>query len=717
MSANHVPAAIKEIAQINQWVAYSRTKIPISPRGTPADSTDPETWGSLAEAKWIRKVQGLPGVGFVFSDGDPYIGIDLDNAIDPITDQPRGWAQQIISELDSYTELSPSGLGVHILIKGHIEQRGARRSIDDGKLECYASGRYFTVSGKHLAGTPETIRECPDLQTWWNTQFADQNGSESRSGSHSMPPIAFDAPPIEAWLEDALGMIGADDYHDWIKVGMALQAELGDAGFSYWDRWSARSAKYGGTEACRRKWDSLGDSRVTIASVIWLAEQRGFRMPARPRQTLDVDWNQWLRLQEGVAEPEGADQGLGIRWVNFADAYRDRTPFEPDLVGPGVLGTGDLMLLFGPPKSMKSMVMLDMARQWAQGKDWLGFAPQRPLKIAYTQFEVKADQMRKRLQLAPLSKDELAAIDGNLFYTDRFTPILDADFVLSFAEATLKAFPDGLDVLVIDPIANIYTGDSENDNAQMSRFIRQIKALRNAINPNVAIILIHHANKATREDRHKEPFNAARGGSALRGAYDAGLYLDLVDEGGPLKLWSELRNGPRREPMTIIFDEGRFRTPDSARYEDLDLAPYPTGDPFTEWLCDTLRSEALAGNYYTRSTFADTFAGMGDVAGSAATIKREIDRVLTIGRCGYFLHVDGLALPAPHYRSVGYLCVRDMRFVGDLVDEETGEVIEIDTMVNAEFMKDPHSGRTVQAGFDDIDYSLAIEADERERLA
>src|SRR5206468_7814503 len=91
------------------------------------------------------------GVGIVLGDG--LVGVDLDHCRDPETGAIAPWAQTVIATLDSYTEVSPSGTGLHVLLHGESAISGRRK----GPIEMYADGRYFTVTGQHLAGTPTTI--------------------------------------------------------------------------------------------------------------------------------------------------------------------------------------------------------------------------------------------------------------------------------------------------------------------------------------------------------------------------------------------------------------------------------------------------------------------------------------------------------------------------------------------------------------------------------
>jgi putative DNA primase/helicase len=91
--------------------------VPIDPRtGHEATSTDPETWTDFETAQAaVRRWRG-DGAGFVFTRTDPFVGIDLDHVIENgrLTD----WAKSIVHTLASYTEVSPSGTGLHIIVRG-----------------------------------------------------------------------------------------------------------------------------------------------------------------------------------------------------------------------------------------------------------------------------------------------------------------------------------------------------------------------------------------------------------------------------------------------------------------------------------------------------------------------------------------------------------------------------------------------------------------------
>jgi putative DNA primase/helicase len=155
----NIPAMLKHHPT---WVAWgirgAPPKSPYTPasilsgRPQPAKAGIPETWGSFhAAAECVRR--GLAqGIGYEF-DSSVY-GVDLDNVIDEagmLTPQ----AQEIVDKLASYTEISPSGTGLHIFVlaPGAVITRHRKKGCF---LEIYNTGRYFTVTG-NIYGSVKTI--------------------------------------------------------------------------------------------------------------------------------------------------------------------------------------------------------------------------------------------------------------------------------------------------------------------------------------------------------------------------------------------------------------------------------------------------------------------------------------------------------------------------------------------------------------------------------
>ena len=133
------------------------TKVPYRPQNPKqkASSTNPDTWGTFEQALSVPQTNRFHGIGYVFSPQDDYAGVDMDKCRDRETGEIKPWARANIDRLRSYTEKSPSGTGLHILIKGTVPTGGNKK----GKVEMYSQGRYFTMTGHHLEGTPTTIED------------------------------------------------------------------------------------------------------------------------------------------------------------------------------------------------------------------------------------------------------------------------------------------------------------------------------------------------------------------------------------------------------------------------------------------------------------------------------------------------------------------------------------------------------------------------------
>lgn len=96
------------------------------------------------------------GIGFAFLPGDGLIGVDIDHAVDE-HGVPSELCRQVVEMCASYTELSPSGRGVHIIVAGET----AKFKDDAIGLEVYAGSQYFTCTGVPAAGPawPDTPAE------------------------------------------------------------------------------------------------------------------------------------------------------------------------------------------------------------------------------------------------------------------------------------------------------------------------------------------------------------------------------------------------------------------------------------------------------------------------------------------------------------------------------------------------------------------------------
>jgi putative DNA primase/helicase len=151
MNYQNVPDLLRAKPNWVVWgVVGEPLKAPFQPdsllrlQTVPAKSGVPDTWGGFEQAALCVSKGLARGIGYEFSGGDIY-GVDLDHVIDDsgiVTPEAR----EIVAQLNSYTEVSPSGHGLHIFVTAEGVNITRHRK-QGGFVEIYSNARYFTVTG------------------------------------------------------------------------------------------------------------------------------------------------------------------------------------------------------------------------------------------------------------------------------------------------------------------------------------------------------------------------------------------------------------------------------------------------------------------------------------------------------------------------------------------------------------------------------------------
>jgi hypothetical protein len=155
-----------ELQELDQWVCWrgdwseskeKLNKVPKQPNGNAASSTDESTWTAFGVALTAAREKARFGIGLAGLGKTPYTGLDLDNCMNRETGEIHPAALKIVEGFDSYTEITPSGDGLRIWIEAEKSPTWSTNTDGETDIEVYSSGRYFTVTGRHLEGTPRTI--------------------------------------------------------------------------------------------------------------------------------------------------------------------------------------------------------------------------------------------------------------------------------------------------------------------------------------------------------------------------------------------------------------------------------------------------------------------------------------------------------------------------------------------------------------------------------
>jgi phage/plasmid-associated DNA primase len=232
-----------------------------------ASSTNAKTWSTFATvvaalpqalAAWEQEAPADyrgGGIGFVFSPDDAFCGIDLDKCRHPETGAVEPWAQEVIAQVDSYSEASPTETGVHIIAEGELPA-GDRKK---GRVEMYTEGRYFTITGRHFADTPPTIE-------------ARQEAITAVHAAHVARP---QTPPPPRRMAALL------DLEDIDLLSRAKQAQNG-AKFA--ELWAGETSRYGGDH-------SRADEALCFELAFWTRDEaqidRLFRSSGLMREKWD----------------------------------------------------------------------------------------------------------------------------------------------------------------------------------------------------------------------------------------------------------------------------------------------------------------------------------------------------------------------------------------------------------------------------------------------
>lgn len=153
ISFENIPQELKERPNWVLWRSIERdgkpTKVPFIADGSgwPAKSDDSKTWRPFEDAKSIFESGGFAGIGYVFEDDDPFVGIDLDHC------KPNGkWAASalvLVKAAGTYAEVSPSREGIKVVAEG----RRPDRWRNGNGVEVYDHRRFFTITGSSLGNS------------------------------------------------------------------------------------------------------------------------------------------------------------------------------------------------------------------------------------------------------------------------------------------------------------------------------------------------------------------------------------------------------------------------------------------------------------------------------------------------------------------------------------------------------------------------------------
>jgi hypothetical protein len=515
-----VPAELRQRAAWVLWRSEERggkeTKVPlrVSDPSRRASSTDPASWASFEQA--LAAVGAADGLGFVFSSLDGFCGVDLDGCLTADGElEPR--AAAIVERLDSYTEMSPSGRGVHVLVKAELNGSRSR----GGGLEIYDKSRFFTVSGQRV-GTRATVEaRQAQLDALVAETFPKVEEAPSSNGA---PPRVEVLPDDHELLERAFAA------KNGAKVEALFRGELnGHGSHSEADlALCSALAFYTGPNAgrldrlfresglMREKWNRDDYRQATIAKALERSEfYEGPQTPPRTAEAAsdggDATGPPDSGRREKASQSADAAQRPMLPFLSPAEV-RASTPAEPPWLWNGYIAKGAVTLLAGKPKAGKSTLALAITDAVAaQAPAFLGRSSAGG-GVVYVS-EEGATTLSHKL---PSSEDVRVLTRDVAWPKPTWIELVEA--TVAEAERT------GAGMIVIDTLSfwGALPAEREKDAGAAQDLM---EPLVRAARADLAVLLVHHGRKGGGEDGE-----GVRGSTAIAGAADIILELERPRE-------------------------------------------------------------------------------------------------------------------------------------------------------------------------------------------
>lgn len=592
MSYEQIPA---ELRALPQWVVH-KSKCPYDPRtGYPAKARQPETWATFNEAV---NAAGYDGIGFEFMLENGLVGIDLDTVRDPETGWIDPLALEIIDLLDSYTEISPSGYGFHIIVRGtpvlewnkvklpvnQIKRvdvdlkTGEVKQDKDGntrykqpEIEMYTEGRYFTMTGNVCGGygklaeadtaiaalqqrfsrQDNPTQPVPTGALSWDAEIGGSSQASSGTGKDYLAiGLEKDSKFRELWDgHRPHGNESADD--------QALMNKL-----AYWCNCNAAAMMNAFKQSphCQQKDPQHMKKAVIREDYLQRTVEQAVKGCTRTAEYDDLNYQDQRRTtaaqdfgpvvnrgETGAAQAADSPEPdmLKLTMISAADLQNEYLP-PIQFIVQGLLPQGSNMLA-SPPKYGKSWFVLDLGLAVAEGTEFLGRKTQK-CGVLYLALEDSKRRLKSRMNKLLNGRK---APDNFYFATD--TREIDNGLLDELSEF-IKKRPD-TKLIIIDTLQKVRSAGNGKD--VYGKDYRDVGALKKfADENNLCILLVHHLRKMGSPG---DPFERISGTNGILGAVDTSIVMTRESRSDEDTLLSVVGRDVDMQEIYISFDKESCR--------------------------------------------------------------------------------------------------------------------------------------------------------------
>lgn len=608
-------------------------------------------WATFDEAMAAYKAHPdqFAGVGYLMTGPHGVVGTDLDNCRDPRTGAIDDWALEVAAKLDSYTEVSPSGTGLHVMSAGEAPEDWTNH---DRGIEVYGGNeaRFLCVTGRRIVGAPDALRAPREgVLDELAARYRKARTRAEVEDLHLPALIPLEYLPALAELDlppHASNFLanGPDAGRDRSQQLFAAAIALSQAGLARDEVLSVLEANEHAMEvaldhrrqdydkALRYLWKQhcqMGEARAQqiraegfdafdeleplpdpdgapsrppgpdmardIAAMFW----PGGQIPEQPAPVAvdgggTTSADDFDALPDEDAAPMTAPTAKPEKRARFApirpDEFLKRKPLQ--WIVRGVLPRAGLAVVYGQSAAGKTFFVFDLVASIARGIEWRG---QRVTKGRGVYIAAEgAEGFRNRMQaycdfhgIDPAGLDVLVIPDA--------PNLMDKEQVKELVKAIQAV--GRVDFVVVDTYARVMVGGNENDAKDAGVMISHCAVIHRYT--GALVILVHHSGK--------DATSGARGSSALRAAADVEIEVIRTREYRAAKL-AKMKDGD---------DSGEYRF----HLDIVTLGENEDGDDITS--CVVRHADGPAGGYSDRPApkgtveimVVETVAGLTDLDG------------------------------------------------------------------------------------------------------
>jgi len=266
-------------------------------------------------------------------------------------------------------------------------------------------------------------------------------------------------------LRSALGVLRADDYTQWVKIGLALSS-LGDVGRGLWLEWSSQYAGFDFAEACK-KWETFKPDSIGYKTVFADAQAAGWCNSAK-------------KLQQKLATEEE-----NILTFSCADSMAD-TATAPNYLINRFLETDSHGILAGASMAFKSFMALAIAHSICNGVDFFGHKSFGAHKVVYVCGEGRG-ALSRRMRAVKIVH---GGFNDNLLVLDGKIRIDNEDDIRALNIHIQRIRPA---LVIFDTFSSMNSNTNENDNSEVASALGVIH--RNLSNGFTSSMIVHHFGK------------------------------------------------------------------------------------------------------------------------------------------------------------------------------------------------------------------------------